>query len=146
MTDPRDQQDEDNQEQRESDQAQDVADDAMEPENGADALDSAKPDGGITDDDSDVHDTLDMMKQMISSGRVDMGAFAGEPLMDDGDEAMPGTPAGPMMGREDDVMGTSPDEIDEVADTGADPLDTVISDDDEYDSDEQTEADRPDPA
>lgn len=140
MANPRDRQDEDNQEQIEPDQAQDVADDAMTPDNGPDALGSSKPEGGITDDDSDVHDTVDMMKQMISSGRVDMGAFAGEPLMDDGDEVMPGSPAGPMDGADDDVMGgSSLDEMDEVADTGDDPLGAVVSNDDEYDGDDGLE-------
>ena len=95
MTKPRDHDNEDNEEQREADQAQDVAEDALAPDAADNALDSRKPDGGITDDDSNVHDTVDLMKQMVTSGRIDMGAFAGEPLMDDGDDAMPGTPAGP---------------------------------------------------
>lgn len=139
MPNPREHDNEDNQEQIEPDQAQDVADDALALEQGPDALDSRKVDGGITDDDHDVHDTVDMMKQMISSGRVDMGAYAGEPLMDDGDAEMPGTPAGPMSGADDDMMGAAPDDMDAVADTGNDPLASVISEDDEYDGDDEAE-------
>ena len=130
MANPRDLEDEDNNEQREADQAQAVAEDALHPDAGPDPLDSEKPHGGITDDEGDVHDTVDMMKQMVTSGRVDMGAFAGEPLMDDGDEEMPGTPAGPMDGHDDDMMGGLPDDMDEVADTGEDPLAAMVSDDD----------------
>jgi|GEM_PF-2471514 len=129
MTKPRDHDNEDNEEQREADQAQDVAEDALAPDAADNALDSHKPDGGITDDDSNVHDTVDLMKQMVTSGRIDMGAFAGEPLMDDGDDAMPGTPAGPMRGSDDDVMGILSDQIDEVEDSGEDPLAAVVSDD-----------------
>jgi hypothetical protein len=130
MANPRDRDNEDNQEQREHDQAQDVADDALAVEGDDDPLDSSKSPGGITDDDSEVHDIVDMMKQMVSSGRVDMGAYSGEPLMDDGDDVMPGTPAGPMRSEDDDVMGKSADEMDEIVDTGEDPLASVVSDDD----------------
>ena len=130
MANPRDPDDEDNNEQREPDQAQDVADDALAPGDADNALDSRKPEGGITDDDSNVHDTIDMMKQMVTSGQIDMGAFAGEPLMDDGDEAMPGMPAGPMLGSDDDVMDMVADRLEEVEDTGNDPLAAVVSDDD----------------
>ncbi|MEI6485133.1 MAG: hypothetical protein WCO11_02580 [Sphingomonadales bacterium] len=131
MPRPRDHEDEDNSEQREADQAQVVADDALHPDDGPDPLDSEKPHGGLTDDDGDVHDTVDMMKQMLTSGHVDMGAFAGEPLMDDGDGAMPGTPAGPMDGDfDDEMMGSLPDDMDDIADTGEDPLAAVVSDDD----------------
>ena len=137
MARPRDTDDEDNSEQREPDQAQTVADDALSPENGPGALDSTKPHGGITDDDSEVHDIVDMMKQMVTSGRVDMGAFAGEPLMDDGDGEMPGTPAGPMTDDDDDVMGSSHDLVDETEDEGEDPLAAMISNDsDEDDTDD----------
>ena len=131
----RDFEDEDNNEQREADQAQAVADDALHPDSGPDPLDSEQPQGGITDDDSDVHDTVDMMKQMVTSGRVDMSAFAGEPLMDDGDEEMPGTPAGPLGDDDDELMGTLPDDMDEVEDTGEDPLAALVSDDDAEDDD-----------
>jgi len=121
----------DNSEQRDLDQAQAVADDALARDDNGDALGSTKPDGGITDEDSGLPDTVDLMKQMHSSGRVDMGAFAGEPLMDDGDDVMPGTPAGPMRGENDDVMGgESVDAMDEIEDTGEDPLASVVSDDD----------------
>ncbi|MEN9931969.1 MAG: hypothetical protein RIS17_542 [Pseudomonadota bacterium] len=144
MANPRNIEDEDNSEQREPDQAQAVADDALHPDDGPDPLDSEKPHGGITDDDGDVHDTLDMMKQMVTSGRVDMGAYAGEPLMDDGDAEMPGTPAGPMDGADDDMMGTAPEDMDEIADTGEDPLAAVVSDDDGDEEDAYDDEDEAD--
>lgn len=135
MANKRDIETEENSEQIEPDQAQSVADDALSPEDGPGALESTKPHGGITDDDSDVHDIVDMMKQMITSGRVDMGAYAGEPLMDDGDGEMPGTPAGPMTDIDDDVMGGAHDPIDEAEDTGEDPLASMVGD---SDGDEET--------
>ena len=49
-------------------------------------LDSVKPDDeGDLDDDS-TPDLIDKMRDMEQSGHIDMGAFAGEPNMDDEDE------------------------------------------------------------
>jgi hypothetical protein len=75
---------EDNDEQRDADQAQDVADDAMivstdiseESEHGG------SPDRTAVMPD-DTPDLVDTMNQMVSSGRIDNGAFAGEPMHDD---------------------------------------------------------------
>ena len=57
----------------------------------ASPLDSEKVAGGEIDDDS-TQDLIDHMRDMESSGRIDMSAFAGEPNHDDnedkyGDEA-----------------------------------------------------------
>lgn len=57
----------------------------------ASPLDSVKPESGELDDDS-TQDLIDRMRDMEQSGRIDMGAFAGEPNHDDnedmyGDEA-----------------------------------------------------------
>lgn len=75
---------EDNDEQRDADQAQDVADDAMivstdvseESEHGG------SPDRTAVMPD-DTPDLVDTMNQMVSSGRIDNDAFAGEPMHDD---------------------------------------------------------------
>ena len=44
--------------------------------------DSEKPKGGIADED-DMTDLVDHMKQMDSSGVIDMSAYRGEETMDD---------------------------------------------------------------
>lgn len=64
-------------------QAQTIAADA----HGASALglsDSEKVGGGDPDL-ADVQDLVDHMNQMVSSGRIDMSAFRGEPNLDDED-------------------------------------------------------------
>ena len=74
----------DNDEQRDADQAQDVADDAMivdtdlseESEHGG-----SSDRGAVTPD--DTPDLVDTMNQMVRSGVIDNGAFAGEPMHDD---------------------------------------------------------------
>mgnify|MGYP001014442188 CR=1 FL=1 len=67
-------------------QAQTVADEASG--HGTDAFgleDSEKVgDGGDSDD---VQDLVDHMNQMVSSGRIDMDAYRGEPNFDDEDGA-----------------------------------------------------------
>jgi hypothetical protein len=73
----------DNDEQHDADQAQDVADDAFaldgdpseDSEHGGVANPAVMPD--------DVPDLVDTMNQMVTSGRIDNGAFAGEPMHDD---------------------------------------------------------------
>jgi len=77
---------EDNPEQRDDDQAQDVANDAMniddsfeESEHGGEP----NPAGIIPDD---VPDLIDKMNKMISTGQIDNGAFSGEPEHDDEDK------------------------------------------------------------
>ena len=79
----------DNDEQRDDDQAQDVTDDAMalgsdpfvESEHGG------KPNPAAVMPD-DVPDLVDTMNQMVSSGRIDNGAFQGEPMMDDEEDRL----------------------------------------------------------
>jgi hypothetical protein len=70
----------------EPDQAQTVADEALAGgAREASPLDSVKPDDDDLDDDS-TQDLIDKMRDMEQSGRIDMGAFAGEPNHDDEDE------------------------------------------------------------
>ncbi len=68
-------------------QAQTVAEEALAG-GGAQAspLDSVKVhrDGDLSDD--STQDLIDKMRDMEQSGRIDMGAFRGEPNMDDEDE------------------------------------------------------------
>lgn len=64
-----------------------VAEDALRGEaRRASPLDSIKPDddGGIMDD--STQDLIDHMRDMESSGRIDMSAFAGEPNHDDNED------------------------------------------------------------
>ena len=77
----------------ELEQAHTVADEALAgAARDASPLDSVKPDepGELMDD--STQDLIDHMRDMEQSGRIDMGAFAGEPNHDDnedkyGDEA-----------------------------------------------------------
>ena len=88
---------EDNLEQRDEGQAQDVAEDALE--RGRDATSEtehgapANPASVIPED---VPDLVDTMNQMVTSGLIDNGAYAGEPMMDD----------------EEDVLGITDDDVD----------------------------------
>lgn len=71
----------------ELDQAQTVADEALAGgARAASPLDSVKPDdeGEVMDDSS--QDLIDKMRDMEQSGRIDMGAYRGEPNHDDEDE------------------------------------------------------------
>lgn len=71
----------------EAGQAQTLADEAIAGEaREASPLDSLKPDdeGEVMDDSS--QDLIDKMRDMEQSGRIDMGAFRGEPNHDDEDE------------------------------------------------------------
>ena len=65
-------------------QAQEVAEEARNKDGQASPLDSVKVNGGI--DDSSEQDVIDHMRDMEQSGRIDMGAFAGEPNMDDNED------------------------------------------------------------
>jgi hypothetical protein len=79
----------DNSEQREADQAQDVADDAMIVDTD---LSEESEHGGSPDRTAlipdDVPDLVDTMNQMVRSGRIDNGAFAGEPMHDDEEDQL----------------------------------------------------------
>ena len=72
----------------ELDQAQTVADEALRGgARDASPLDSERrgKQGGVLDDDS-TPDLIDKMRDMEQSGRIDMGAYRGEPNLDDEDE------------------------------------------------------------
>ena len=68
-------------------QAHDVAEDALNgmAEEGS-PLDSTKHESGLDLDDDSTQDLVDHMRDMESSGRIDMGAYRGEPNMDDHEE------------------------------------------------------------
>ena len=73
-----------NDEQRDSDQAQDVADDALDIDSdfsGASEHGGGSDRGALLPDDAPDH--IDTMNQMVSSGNIDNGAFLGEPMHDD---------------------------------------------------------------
>ena len=65
-------------------QAQDVAEDARNKDGEASPLDSIKVGGGI--DGTDSQDLIDKMRDMEQSGRIDMGAYRGEPNLDDNED------------------------------------------------------------
>ena len=69
----------------ESSQAQDVAEDALHPDAGT-PTESTKHKKGAYEDDDSTQDLVDHMRDMESSGRIDMGAYRGEPNMDDDDD------------------------------------------------------------
>lgn len=71
-------------------QAQDLADEALHPARTTGRT-SAESEPGSPENDADivprdVPDLVDTMNGMVQSGRIDMNAYAGEPLMDDEDE------------------------------------------------------------
>lgn len=79
----------DNAEQRDGGQAQNVADDALE--EGSDLSEDSEHGGtsnpaGIIPE--DVPDLVDTMNQMVTSGRIDNGAFAGEPMQDNEEDQL----------------------------------------------------------
>ena len=65
-------------------QAHSVAQEATYKDAEASPLDSEKKTRG--DDEDAAQDLIDKMRDMEQSGHIDMGAFAGEPNMDDEDE------------------------------------------------------------
>lgn len=79
----------DNDGQHDAAQAQDVADDAMFVSTG---LSEESEHGGSPDLTTvmpdDVPDLVDTMNQMVRSGMIDNGAFAGEPMHDDEEERL----------------------------------------------------------
>lgn len=74
----------DNSGQHDADQAQDVAEDAMlvATDPFEDSEHGGSPDRTAVMP-SDVPDLIDTMNQMVRSGRIDNGAFAGEPIHDE---------------------------------------------------------------
>jgi hypothetical protein len=78
-----------NGEQDDGDQAQDVADDAL----GLDSDLSEDSEHGGTPNPAavmpdDTPDLVDTMNQMVTSGRIDNGAFEGEPMHDDEEDRL----------------------------------------------------------
>jgi hypothetical protein len=65
-------------------QAQEVAEEARNKDGQHSPLDSVKVNGGI--EDNSAQDVIDHMRDMEQSGRIDMGAFEGEPNMDDNED------------------------------------------------------------
>lgn len=79
----------DNSEQSDDDQAQNVADDAMDLAD--DPAEDSEHGGKSNPGDVmpyDTPDLVDTMNQMISSGRIDNGAFQGEPMHDDEEDRL----------------------------------------------------------
>lgn len=70
----------------EDSQAQTLADEARGQASEDGLEDSDKPEGGI--DDIDAPDLVDRMKQMQSSGQIDMDAFRGEDNLDDNEDEL----------------------------------------------------------
>jgi len=68
----------------ELEQAQSVAQEAGYKDAEASPLDSVKVTHG--DDEDAAQDLIDRMRDMEQSGRIDMGAFSGEPNMDDNED------------------------------------------------------------
>ena len=112
-----------NREQADDGQAQDVADDALHPGEGLGESRRAPGDPyALTPDDRP--DLVDTMTGMVRSGRIDNGAYAGEPMHDD----------------EEDIIGDTEadagdDALDGVPDIGDDPLSNIVGGD-EYPDDE----------
>ena len=79
----------DNDEQHDADQAQDVADDALalDADVSEDSEHGGSPDRTAVIPD-DVPDLVDTMNQMVTSGVIDNGAFAGEPMHDDEEDRL----------------------------------------------------------
>jgi len=79
----------DNDEQRDDDQAQDVAEDAMlvDTDTYEESEHGGRPNPAAVMPD-DVPDLVDTMMQMVTSGRIDNGAFAGEPMHDDEEDRL----------------------------------------------------------
>lgn len=66
-------------------QAQEIAEEARNKDADASPLDSEKVHGGIDGSDAE-QDTIDHMRDMEQSGRIDMDAYAGEDNLDDNED------------------------------------------------------------
>ena len=65
-------------------QAQEIAEEALNRRSERSPLDSEKVNGGLDDD--STQDLIDHMRDMEQSGRIDMGAYAGEENLDDNED------------------------------------------------------------
>jgi hypothetical protein len=102
----------DNSQQADDGQTQDVAAEAMNlSTNDIGLHDTEKATGGY--DDVDAQDLVDHMNQMVTSGRIDLSAFEGEPNHDGDDDI--------MVKEVNGGWGTDPDE-----DGDNDDLDQIV--------------------
>lgn len=67
----------------ESTQAADVAQDAIDRATSTQGLEDSEKDKSGISDSADAQDIVDHMKQMDTSGQIDMDAYRGEETMDD---------------------------------------------------------------
>ena len=146
-----------NREQQDEGQAQDVAHDALHPQGGGGSVrgNHVDPTQILPDD---VPDLVETMERMVSSGRIDNDAYAGEPQHDDEEDMLGDTEDDdaellynePADGIEDPLADAV--DLSEIADTGEDPLGEVASehglededsddDDDDYDDAEDDDLD-----
>ncbi len=133
-----------NREQEDEGQAQDVADDALHPQRGGGSVkgNHRNPAQIIPDD---VPDLVETMERMVSSGRIDNDAYAGEPQHDDEEELLGDTEdmEDEMIFNEDGEGEDSDDsvDLDRLADNGDDPLGSVASEHGLEDEDEDDDDD-----
>jgi len=121
-----------NREQLDEGQAQEVADDARHPGRPLGESRRAPGDPGQVPPD-DVPDLVDTMTGMVRSGRIDNGAFAGEPQHDDEADILGDTEDADdealfneLADGSEDPLADSVD-LSDIADDGDDPLGRVAS-------------------
>lgn len=134
-----------NREQQDEGQAQDVAADALAGQaDEVGGVDSVR--GGTTNPaqilPDDVPDLVETMNAMVASGRIDNGAYEGEPMHDDEESMRGDTEAGgedPLEGLHE-VGGAEALVAGEVEDEGDDPLGATASERGMADPDEDDES------
>lgn len=123
-----------NREQQDEGQAQDVAEDALHPDRGARGSVRGSPVNPAQIMPDDTPDLVETMERMLSSGRIDNDAYAGEPQHDDEEDILGDTEDGGdeerlfnelADGSEDPLA--VPVDLSQVADTGDDPMGEVAS-------------------
>lgn len=123
-----------NREQQDEGQAQDVAEDALHPDRRARGSVRGSPVNPAQIMPDDTPDLVETMERMLSSGRIDNDAYAGEPQHDDEEDILGDTEDGGdeerlfnerADGSEDPLA--VPVDLSQVADTGDDPLGEVAS-------------------
>ena len=102
-----------NSEQDDGPQAQDVAEDALNPGPVLqDSVHGPSDPTSLYDDEPD--DLVDVMREMVESGEIDTGAFEGEPMHDDEDDILGDTDPG------DDALESIPDLDSDLSDLDSD--------------------------
>lgn len=121
-----------NREQQDGPQAQDVAEEARRPGPGLGESSRGPGDRAQMLPD-DVPDLVETMTGMVRSGRIDNGAYAGEPQHDDEEDGLGDTEDGddealfnPLADGSEDPL-AEPVELEQVPDDGDDPLGKVSS-------------------